>query len=255
MKSLRIILPLVLVITQDISAEGAPAEHNCKTLLSAIKKNDLEKVKKLAPVTDLKDVSICEAMHETLIFAMNNDDDTKKRTLIIEELLRSGAPDHPALWGVVIQANRVDFVKRFIKAGLDVNAEAGKGDYDPLQLASMLGRKEIIEELIKAGVDLNAKNKCNGKTALMETARDPRLFDVAKALLQAGANPNIKATKTVYTDDGETALSLAKKNNNTEIIQLLKEYGATDNPFWHSYFFLRDTTKDLMKRLTTNQAD
>ena len=47
-------------------------------------------------------------------------------------------------------------------------------------------------------------------------------FDKAKELIKNGVDVNNKAI------DGKTALSLAQKKNNTEMIKLLKDLGAKE---------------------------
>lgn len=63
------------------------------------------------------------------------------------------------------------------------------------------------------------RDLAEGYTCFMMAARNSRP-DLVRFLLDNGANINTKA------GDGETALSLVTKDNNTEMVTLLKELGA-----------------------------
>lgn len=73
-----------------------------------------------------------------------------------------------------------------------------------------------IKAIVKTG-NINGRGT-GGYTALMFAARNGH-FDIAEALINAGASVNVKAGKV-------TALSLAVKYNEFEVAQLLKSAGA-----------------------------
>lgn len=77
----------------------------------------------------------------------------------------------------------------------------------------------ILKLLIKLGVKLNLKNSSDGYTALMLVVINGDIKKT-KILIEAGADVNIK------TFNGNTALDYAKRNNNNELIELLKSNGA-----------------------------
>jgi hypothetical protein len=76
---------------------------------------------------------------------------------------------------------------------------------------------EAIRRLTTYGLNLNAVNK-EGKTALM-LAAEYGLVDAAKALIESGADVNIR------TRDGQSALTLSD-GSSTDIRSLLETYGA-----------------------------
>jgi ankyrin repeat protein len=100
----------------------------------------------------------------------------------------------------------------------------------PLTLAAMNGRSEIVRLLIADGADVNHRTT-NGWTALMfasrgeltptqqgMTVKETKEFvETVQALLDAGAE---KKSKNI---DGDTALTLAKKAGNKEIVKRLQK--------------------------------
>jgi ankyrin repeat protein len=80
--------------------------------------------------------------------------------------------------------------------------------------AAFWGRPEVMNLLVQHGLDLNAKGGYNGYTALMDAVTRNH-FEVAQILVKAGADLNITG------HDGMTALDIAKRNHNQNMIQLL----------------------------------
>ena len=69
---------------------------------------------------------------------------------------------------------------------------------------------------------MNAQDEC-GKTPLMYAAMYNHTPEVAKALINAGANLNTK------DNDGRTALMWAARNHNPELLKALVKAGADVN--------------------------
>ena len=138
--------------------------------------------------------------------------------------------------------NDANIVKAYIDAGADVNAKDIDGG-TALMCVVALGRLNVVKELIKAGADVNAKNN-EGETALMHVAEfkypigivdafikanntnnrtalrranESRRLDIAKELIQAGADVNAK------DNNGKSALDYAKEEKHTDIVNLLQE--------------------------------
>jgi TPR repeat protein len=74
-----------------------------------------------------------------------------------------------------------------------------------------------IEDAISSGANVNARDG-KGWTPLMYAARYNSRPEAATALLAAGADPD------VVGDDGNDALSLAKKNKNQAVYLLINDY-------------------------------
>lgn len=105
--------------------------------------------------------------------------------------------------------------------GNDINAFDLDGD-SALHLASNHANVPIIEALLEAGADVNIGQEFNGWTALMEAVVRDNL-QIAETLIKAGADVNAR------DQTGNTALSLARKNGNNEMIQLLLYTGAKED--------------------------
>ncbi len=107
-----------------------------------------------------------------------------------------------------ISDNDVDRVNILLYAGVDPNERNDEG-MAPLVAAANADVK-ITEMLLKHESKVNFTSK-DGTTPLMAVAKTGRL-DIAKVLLQHGANPNLKDAK------GKTALNYAAENRNHNIV-------------------------------------
>ena len=135
---------------------------------------------------------------------------------------------------VVLPHVSQETAKVLIKAGADVNGALEDGD-TLLMRAAACGKAEIVKLLAKQGLDVNQTND-KGSTALMKAAavnkESCRMLafsemkwrpvgadatDCVKALLKLGADPRTKNKK------GETALSLAEKAGNAEVVKMLSK--------------------------------
>jgi ankyrin repeat protein len=109
-------------------------------------------------------------------------------------------------------------------AKADVNAQ-GKCGKTALMNASACGHIETVRTLLDVDdIDVNAQDRW-GKTALMGITSTPIEPDASSLylmcaidLLKAGADI------TLTNKEGKTALDLARKNGNTEIVQLFERY-------------------------------
>jgi len=156
------------------------------------------------------------------------------------------------------EKGHIDIVQKLLDNGANVNAKNQYGS-DALMCAAWKGQLEIVQELLAKGADVNAKDE-KGTSALMWA---DQVFqgneNIAQLLLAKGArisrvgwynSPAIKNTVEFITcsgrgelsgvqaalakgaavnaqkEDGDTALMLAARNNHTEIVDLLKAYGA-----------------------------
>ena len=84
-----------------------------------------------------------------------------------------------------------------------------------LLLGAGLGHAEIVRLMINAGVDVNGRG-LKRRTPLMAAAAFDRV-DVAKVLLELGADPSAK------DDDGQTALAVARDKGSDKVAALLAE--------------------------------
>ncbi|PAF49708.1 hypothetical protein BKH43_06355 [Helicobacter sp. 13S00401-1] len=120
------------------------------------------------------------------------------------------------VYDYLLTSNVYSDVKRGIELGADVNGRV-RG-LTPLYVAVQNNNPEILYLLLKRGAKVNALS--NGESALHK-AVELRKYPYVKALLEAGANPNLK-------DDikGNTPLAYAVVDNDPNMVSLLLRYGA-----------------------------
>ena len=127
------------------------------------------------------------------------------------------------LTSAVVDEN-IEKVQQILAAGADVNGFDDIGS-TALFMAVRKQSVELVKLLIEAGANPNQSHLDCGKTPLMVTYGWWResAVQICSLLLEAGADVNAK------DNSGNTALSIAKEAGHKNIIQMLKEAGATDN--------------------------
>ena len=157
---------------------------------------------------------------------------------------------------------KIETVKSLVLAGEDIQAK-DKGGRTPLHVAVVIGRTEIAELLVSAGANLPTKTK-GGRTPLhwATDCNSERNIDIVKLLVFSGANVNMKDKKgrtplhvairhygkcynlevvkflissgaNVDTQDssGKTVLDIAKKKENTAVVEYLESIGAKSEKY------------------------
>lgn len=119
--------------------------------------------------------------------------------------------------------NDVRMVKLAIDLGADPKAVTSPYDGTALIAAAHLGHDEVVNVLIKAGAPLDHINNL-GWTALIESIvlgdGGQRHVECLKALLDAGANPNLADR------NGVTPLRLAQARGYSRMVELIEKAGG-----------------------------
>jgi ankyrin repeat protein len=205
------------------------------SITKAVKAGDVAAVKKL--VAARADVNAPSGDGSTpLLWAAHKSDIDMARVL-----LAAGArPDVPNNYGVtpLLHASRtgdVAMMDVLLKAGADPKRTHIEGE-TPLMAASRAGSVPGVRMLLDRGADVNATDGFQKQTALMWASGEGHL-EVVDTLLQAGANPNLKAHISSLTErrnadfptGGFTALMWAARNGYEDVVRRLVKGGADLN--------------------------
>ncbi|MEO5924168.1 MAG: ankyrin repeat domain-containing protein [Bryobacteraceae bacterium] len=221
---------LGFVSTQPI--DPLRAASNQSPLVDAAKADDLSAVRKLiqekadanAPASDGSTALLWATYHSNV--AMTQD-----------LLAARAAVDVANRYGVtpLLQASRngdVPVMQALLTAGADPTRWHPEGE-TPLMAAARTGNTEAVLLLLSRGAFVNAVDPFQEQTALMWASAQGHL-DVVKALLKAGADPNLKAHVTQITNrknadhpsGGFTALMFATRNGHSDVVKALIAGGA-----------------------------
>lgn len=164
-----------------------------------------------------------DARFKTLLFGAVDNNNLE----LVKELLKAGVhPNNPTdvVWkdGVLIgnlmslaASKNVEILKALAAAGGDLNWRTSKES----NLLSFAGNGQVASYLIQKGLSINDPNQ-DGFTPLYYAILDGN-DDVAKVLLDAGADPNDKESTA-----GATPLHFAVEKDNATIINHLLAKGA-----------------------------
>ncbi len=102
------------------------------------------------------------------------------------------------------------------------NAIAPDG-FQPLGLACFFGHYEVARFLVESGVEINFPSKNSQKVMPLHSAAASRSLDIARLLLEHGADPDARQ------DGGFTPLHEAAANGQLALVRLLVAHGADVN--------------------------
>ncbi len=199
---------------------------------------------KLANAVVDKDLNTLDSLLQTGIDINVTEEDKSATVLIIASsfqdyedvvsyLISSGADVNfkgkdgrtPLIWAA---GNSFESTKILLENGADVKAKGDDGMTAFIQSTfGILSKKvstDVMDLLNENGADVNSaliSKNAAGWTALHFAAVNGD-YNLVKYLLSQGANVNHTS------DEGSTALSLARQEKYKEIISLLKEHGALD---------------------------
>jgi uncharacterized protein len=137
---------------------------------------------------------------------------------IKQALLDRGIPTTLDALAQCVAENKVDEVSLFLAAGFLPDAKDKKG-IPLLCISARNGHVSTVEFLLRSGAQVNIIAEDRGSTALIDGSMG-RHKDVVKALIEAGADVNIKS------NDGQTALIIVVGAGDEEIVEMLVKAGA-----------------------------
>jgi ankyrin repeat protein len=126
-------------------------------------------------------------------------------------------PEELALFEAAYDGNLAD-VERLVAGGVAVDA-VDPENRTPMMFAAFNGHRQVVSFLLTGGAAVDFKDG-NGRTALMYAASGP-FVETVEVLLDAGAEIDIQGTL-----EGFTALMTAAAEGQTEVVRLLLERGA-----------------------------
>jgi ankyrin repeat protein len=153
-------------------------------------------------------------MHTSISEAPKSLNNNKNETLCVK-----GTDCDSTLFDAVKKENSLENVKRFIKAGADVNAK--NPHFGETTIMEALPNKEIVIELLSAGAEVDGFDEA--KTSNLMWAAHFGDFEITEILLLHGANVNWERI------DKRTPLMDAGYGGNPEIVKLMIENGAEVN--------------------------
>lgn len=177
-----------------------------------------------------------------LTFLVNGCTTTKLSSEIEEEsLLATGwstTRETPEIVKVATYGD-LESLELLISKGVDVNVDMGR----PLREASRRGNIEIITSLINAGANVNPPTLSGSYETPLIAATEKGNIEVVKFLIQSGANLNVTVNIIKFSPpqyrlpiasdykviSEHTALMIASKYNDLEIVNVLLEAGADVN--------------------------
>ena len=130
-----------------------------------------------------------------------------------DALIAAGAPIGP------LEAAALGDVDRLKEADLSVRGGDG---FTPLHLAAFFGGAPAVRAILARGADPDADANNTFGVRPIHSATAVGDYESVSALLEAGADPN------VTQQGGYTPLDAARRNENTQIEQLLLEHGAVN---------------------------
>lgn len=144
---------------------------------------------------------------------------------IVENLIDQGldinATDNNG-WTALMHASyegHLNVMKALLGAGANMDTKEPEHGFTALTLGILGSKYDVVQALLDAGADTEVTDKYGNTPLIRASQRDPYNVDIniVHALLNAGANKNAK------NNGNETALDVANKNCNLDIVGILQK--------------------------------
>lgn len=146
-------------------------------------------------------------------------DQERIRQYIVQdpEWLNAHSTDGFTLLGLASYFGHLSLVKYLLDKGADPNLAANNPlQVTPLHSACAISNLDIAKQLIQYGADVNAKQMQN--VAPLHSAAHNGQTKLVKLLINNGADIHAK------TDNGQTPLSMAEEKGFSETVEIIKQY-------------------------------
>lgn len=117
--------------------------------------------------------------------------------------------------------HHITAIRELLKAGADVNDANTKNGVTPLHIASYRYPSKVVAFLIANGANVSAQS-INGSTPLHYAATAGLNPEIIRKLAAAGADLNHRENA------GRSAMDIAKENDKSTCVEILKSLGAID---------------------------
>lgn len=126
-----------------------------------------------------------------------------------------------ALFRELALLGQVEQFGALLRGGVPPDVADGSGN-TALLYAALHGHLELVELLIAYGAEVNVENDYGHTPVFVAASRG--YTRIVEVLLRNGGRTDIRTNSRgeVGISDGETALSIAKRFNRTEVIELLE---------------------------------
>jgi ankyrin repeat protein len=147
---------------------------------------------------------------------------THNDILTVERLIQKGVDvneldanqDAPLV--IAAYKGYTEIVEKLLEASADITAVDPQMKATALHAAAYAGRTEAAKVLIRYKIDIDKQGPYNGYTALHDAIWQNNI-ETAQVIIEGGANLEIKS------NDGQTALDLAKARGRKQIVALIEQ--------------------------------
>ncbi len=236
---MRMTIAVFLVL--GISALAADLRPMNRQIIEAAKNQDGTALRALVKQKADVNAADVDGMTPLIWAAHQNDMDAVKLLLASGANAKAANRYEVTALGEAANNGNAEMMVALINAGSDPNATTGEGE-TPLMTASRTGATAGVKALLAKGAKVDATDTYRGQTALMWAVAENHA-DVAKLLVDAGANVNARSTffnfdfrkvaaggtQAVYSRGGLTPLLFAARQGSLESAKVLLDAGADIN--------------------------